>query len=99
MKQPPAPNVFIAAAAAVALSWPAPASAQQFRSYDQCMNALWSRCVSLMDPTAKRNCVKGNVVYCARFPQVDIPEVDKPFSERFPQYEDLEAAKPHDLNR
>ena len=75
------------------------AAAQQFSSYDQCMNALWSRCVSLMDQNAKRTCVKGNVVYCTPFAKVIIPDEDKPFSDRFPQYRDLEAVKPRDLRQ
>lgn len=75
------------------------AAAQQFKTYDQCMNALWSRCASLMDQNAKRSCVKGNVVYCTRFPSVIVREEDIPFSDRFPQYRDLEAVKPRDLRQ
>lgn len=99
MKGIAAASAFAPAIVAIGMFAPSAAAAQQFQTYDQCMNALWSRCVSLMDQNAKRSCVKGNVVYCTRFPKVIIPEEDKPFSDRFPQYRDLEAVKPRDLRQ
>lgn len=89
---------FVSTVAALSSLSVSQSAAQQFSTYNQCMNALWSRCASLMDQNSKRTCVKGNVVYCARFPSVIVPGEDIPFSERFPQYQDLEAAKPRSLN-
>lgn len=99
MKGNAAKSTIAPAIVAIGMLVPSLAPAQQFKSYDQCMNALWSRCVSLMDQNAKRSCVKGNLVYCSRYPEVIINEEDKPFSDRFPQYRDLEAVKPRDLRQ
>lgn len=52
------------------------AGAQNFRSANECMQALSSRCISLMDRNAKTNCFKGNKVYCQKFdrPVILTPE-------------------------
>jgi hypothetical protein len=48
------------------------AGAQNFRTRDECINALASRCMSLMDRNAKISCFKGNQVYCQNFPEVKL---------------------------
>jgi hypothetical protein len=74
-------------------------NAQNYNSADECIQTLASRCMSLMDPQAKRTCFQGNKVYCAKFDKkVIINPEDIPFSDRLPKgVHDKEAVTPRPI--